>query len=43
MLKLNKNGGFSVVEMLVSLVAGLVVVAGAFPCLPPSWCPATPP
>ncbi len=29
MLKLNKNSGFSVMEMLVSLVAGLVVVAGA--------------
>jgi len=29
MLKRNKNSGFSVMEMLVSLVAGLVVVAGA--------------
>ena len=29
MWKLKTNGGFSVVEMLVSLVAGLVVVAGA--------------
>ncbi|MFP2768802.1 PilW family protein [Oceanisphaera sp. KMM 10153] len=29
MLKLNHNSGFSVVEMLVSLVAGLLVVVGA--------------